>query len=151
MKELHNRIRKIILEIYNEENEPDYKKALFALINQDNITVTKIEDTHEENFESAFEKNDYKSNGYSYLDESPIISFKYNNFDYDLSVDISKQYYYESENEGQFSDSIQNINLQSIDITNHNVTIFENGNEQKIELDGENIKKLEKVLKKYIS
>ena len=68
-----------------------------------------------------------------------------------MSVDILKQYYYESENEGQFSDSIQNINLQSIDITNHNVTIFENGNEQKIELDGENIKKLEKVLKKYIS
>jgi len=151
MKELHNCIRKIILEIYKEENELYYKKALFAFINQDNITVTKIEDTHEENFENAFEKNDYKSSGYSYLDESPVISFKYNNSEYDLSVDITKQYYYESEKEGQFSDSIQNINLQSIDIANNKVTIFENGNEQKFELDGENIKKLEKVLQKYIS
>jgi hypothetical protein len=159
MNKLNLQIRKTILEHLIKEEEiaaiTNRKRVYGALVAfiEGKAKVTGVEENEEETFSNAIDKNDFHPNGYSYMEESPMISFTFNHVDYMITATLEKQYYYKYEPEGTYSPSVEDIQLQEVDIKSPNILIYEEGDEYSFrisEIGGQNIKRLEKIIKSYI-
>ena len=80
MKEFRLRVRKMVLEtlLYEDEFRVEQEKkeageALFAFM-QGKTKVNKVEDTKAAELSDALDKNDFHHQGYTHVEEEPIIS-----------------------------------------------------------------------------
>lgn len=161
MNELNLRIKKIILENLIKEDEfrlesekNSAKEAVFALM-QDKAKVTKVEESSPEEISNAMDANDFAPEGFSHMQESPIIFFTFNHKDYSFSPNIDKEYYYKTESSDRDYPGHEEFKLRNIDITDPFIKIYDDESVSykftETELGRENFKQLEKSLKKYIN
>ena len=160
MKEFRLRVRKMVLEtlLYEDEFRVEQEKkeageALFAFM-QGKTKVNKVEDTKAAELSDALDKNDFHHQGYTHVEEEPIISITFNHKDYSISTSIDKEYFYRTEDSTRDYPGHEEMKLKNISITSPQILVYNQfGSEYSFnssQLGADNFKHMGKVLMNYI-